>query len=257
MSSSTSNVLILTPVKSALAHIDSYFAGLERLGYPRDHLSLGLLEGDSTDGSYDALAARMPEMERTFRRAVLLKKDFGFRMPPGIPRHSAVYQAQRRGILARARNHLLFGALGDEDWVLWLDVDVIAYPDDVIEHLLGVGRSIVHPHCVHEYGGPTFDLNAWTDGGRTHMDALRGGLDLIRLESVGGTMLLVSADCHRDGLVFPPYFYGARSRWIRDPHPLQGRALGEIETEGLAIMAKDMGVECWGMPNLEILHAKA
>jgi hypothetical protein len=30
--------------------------------------------------------------------------------------------------------------------------------------------------------------------------------------------------------------------------------VGEIETEGLAIMAKDMGIECWGLPDLEIRH---
>jgi hypothetical protein len=27
---------------------------------------------------------------------------------------------------------------------------------------------------------------------------------------------------------------------------------GEIETEGLGVLASDMGYECWGMPNLEI-----
>jgi peptide chain release factor subunit 1 len=31
--------------------------------------------------------------------------------------------------------------------------------------------------------------------------------------------------------------------------------VGELETEGLGIMAGDMGYQCWGMPNLEILHA--
>jgi hypothetical protein len=64
------------------------------------------------------------------------------------------------------------------------------------------------------------------------------GQDIVRLQSVSGTMLLVRADCPRDGLVFPPFFYGARSRWVRDPHPLRGRHVGEIETEGLAIMAE-------------------
>ena len=48
--------------------------------------------------------------------------------------------------------------------------------------------------------------------------------------------------------------YGGRSRWVRDPHPLRGSHVGEIETEGLAIMAKDMGIECWGLPDLEIRH---
>ena len=30
----------------------------------------------------------------------------------------------------------------------------------------------------------------------------------------------------------------------------------ERETEGFGIMAKDMGHECWGLPNLEIGHAE-
>jgi hypothetical protein len=36
---------------------------------------------------------------------------------------------------------------------------------------------------------------------------------------------------------------------------LPKRFVGEIETEGLGIMAHDMGHECWGMPNLEVKHA--
>jgi len=106
---------------------------------------------------------------------------------------------------------------------------------------------------VYEYGQTSFDLNAWTDGGRKHLSDLRGQ-GIVRLQLVGGTMLLVRADRHRDGLVFPPFFYGGRSRWVRDPHPLRGSHVGEIETEGLAIMAKDMGIECWGLPDLEIRH---
>jgi peptide chain release factor subunit 1 len=27
-----------------------------------------------------------------------------------------------------------------------------------------------------------------------------------------------------------------------------------VETEGLGILAHDMGYECWGMPNLEVRH---
>jgi len=47
-----------------------------------------------------------------------------------------------------------------------------------------------------------------------------------------------------------------RSRWVRDPHPLRGPLVGEIETEGFGMMAKDMGIECWGLPDLEIRHAR-
>jgi glycosyltransferase involved in cell wall biosynthesis len=246
-------VLILTPMKSATKHLDAYFSALAKLTYPRRLLSLGILESDSTDGTYADVETRLERED--FRRKILLKRDFGFQIPPDFARYSAAFQPTRRAILARARNQLLFRALGDEDWVLWLDVDVIAYPHDIVERLLSFGRDILHPHCVTEPGGDTFDRNAWRDGGRQHMSDLRGQ-ELVRLDAVGGTMLMVRADCHRDGLVFPPFFYGGRSRWARDPHPLRSHAVGEIETEGLGLLAKDMGIECWGLPDLEILHAR-
>ena len=84
------------------------------------------------------------------------------------------------------------------------------------------------------------------------MHDLRGEGNLVRLDSVGGTMLLVRADRHRDGLVFPAFPYGL-------PHPdirTDNYWLGELETEGFGMMAADLGVECWGMPNLEIRHPR-
>ncbi len=253
MTNSNASVLILTPMKSARRFLDSYFDRLAKLTYPHASISLGILEGDSDDGTFEAVQERLDQACPDFRRKLLVKRDFGFSLPDGVPRFTAVYQAQRRAILARARNHLLFRALRDEDWVLWLDADIVEYPSDIIEQLTALDRDIVQPNCVCAYGQNSFDLNAWTDGGRKHLSDLRGQ-GPVRLQSVGGTMLLVRADRHRDGLVFPPFFYGARSRWVRDPHPLRGSHVGEIETEGLAIMAKDMGIECWGLPDLEILH---
>ncbi|HKN11006.1 MAG TPA: hypothetical protein VJ376_16225 [Pseudomonadota bacterium] len=241
-------------MKSASRHLDGYFAGLERLTYPHRLLSLGILEGDSRDDTFDQLKRRLPASCPSFARKQLVKKDFGFQIPDSTPRYTAIYQPQRRATLARARNHLLFRALRDEDWVLWLDVDVTEFPPDILQRLIALNRDIVHPHCVVEYGGKSYDVNAWRDNGRLHMEDLRGQ-GMVRLDAVGGTMLLVRADRHRDGLVFPPFFYGGRSRWVRDPNPLLGRTVGEIETEGLAIMAKDMGIECWGLPDLEIRHA--
>jgi peptide chain release factor subunit 1 len=250
----TATVLILTPMKSAASHLDSYFAGLERLDYPHHLLSLGILEGDSDDDTYSQLQRRLAGGFAGFAGITLAKKDFGFRIPPGVPRWTAGLQPARRAVLARARNHLLFRALADQDWVLWLDADIVAYPPGIIQRLLAANRDIVQPNCVTAPGGESFDRNAWSDGGARHLSDRRGE-GLVRLQSVGGTMLLVRADLHRDGLIFPPFFYGGRSPWVRDPHPLRAGLVGEIETEGLAIMAKDMGAECWGLPDLEIFHA--
>jgi len=246
--------LILTPVKQAAGHLDRYFSLIERLDHPHDRLSIGLLESDSSDGTFAALEARLAELRERFAAVTLVQRNFDFQMPPGTPRWAPPLQLSRRVVLAKSRNYLLFAALAEEDWVLWIDVDVYDYAPDILRRMLATGKEIVHPHCVTEYGGQTFDWNAWRNFGRERMDSLRGGPELVRLDAVGGTMLLIKADLHRYGLIFPPYLYGRESRFARNPSPFSPIGPGEVETEGLGMMAKDMGIELWGMPNLEIVH---
>ncbi len=241
-------ILILTPVKDAEQFLDSYFKALSKLEYPAEQLSIGLLESDSRDNTFSELNGRIAELRAKYRQAGLWKKDFAYRIPLGVPKYAYHIQVERRITLAKSRNHLLFRALDDEDWVLWLDVNVIEYPPDVIERLLATGKEIVQPNCVFDYGGPSFDLNAWRDHGKLHMHDLRSEGELVELDSVGGTMLLVKADVHRDGLIFPAFSYGLENPLRRIDN------FGEIETEGLGLMAKDMGYQCWGMPHLEIKH---
>jgi glycosyltransferase involved in cell wall biosynthesis len=240
-------VLVLTPVKNAEYAIERYIELLHRLTYPRHLISIAFLEGDSSDRTYDLLRWSLPKLQRSFRRAMLWKRDFGFQIPEGLDRYADEIQAERRAALAKARNHLLFHALDNEDWVLWMDVDLYDYPPDAIERMLATGKDIVHPNCVTVPGGASYDRNAWSGGGKVFMETQRDQ-ELVRLESVGGTMLLVRADLHRDGLVFPPFYYGAANKLVRSWMP------GEIETEGMAMMAHDMGYECWGLPQLEIQH---
>jgi hypothetical protein len=254
---SDSRVLILTPVKNAAAHLRTYFSLLGRLDTTGLRLSIGFLESDSSDGSYDALAAAVPSLSDRFERVTLLRHDYGFH-PPG-PRWAPAIQRQRREILARSRNRLLSGALRDEDWVLWLDADLVAYPAELLIRLLEAGHDIAVPFCVKIDGTP-FDLNTFCFApdsggkddarhlqnglyqpppgvGRVYLDAFRDQA-LVPVDSVGGSALLVRADLHREGLSFPPYSYK-----------------GYIETEGLAMMARDMGHACWGLPRLRIIHA--
>jgi len=247
---SQEQVLILTPMKNAAGHLATYLEQLSKLTYPRELLSLGVLEGDSTDDTYEQLEQALVKLKTSFRSVGLWKKDFGFRLPEGVPRYEHSFQVMRRSVLAKSRNHLLFRALQDEAWVLWLDSDVSEYPADILQRLLATKKQILQPNCVYDYGGPSFDLNAWRDHGRLHMHDLRNEGELVPLDSVGGTMLLVQADLHRDGLVFPAFPYGLQNPRIRSTNYWQG----EIETEGFGIMAADMGVQCWGMPYLEIKH---
>lgn len=58
----------------------------------------------------------------------------------------------------------------------------------------------------------------------------------VPLDGVGGTTLLVRADVHRDGAMFPPFpFYHL------------------IETEGFAKMAKRLGWHATGLPNYKVI----
>jgi hypothetical protein len=246
--SEVERILILTPLKNASPFLDSYFTLLDRLSYPHECLSVGFLESDSGDATFEELTRRIDRHAVYYRRMQAWKKDFGFQLPSGMHRGAPPIQAIRRAILARSRNQLLFRALDDEEWVLWLDVDVVDYPSDILERLIASRKTIVQPNCVLHWGGPSFDHNAWRDQGKLHLDDLRDEGDLVRLDAVGGTMLLIRADIHRDGLIFPAFLYG------RD-NPLSRPGRGEIETEGLGIMARDMGHQCWGMPRLEIRHA--
>ena len=241
-------VLILTPVKDAALFLPKYAQRLLALTYPKHLISVGLLESDSADETVGAIERQLPELRRAFRRVEWWKKDFGFRAPPGLDRWAESIQLERRAALARSRNHLLLEALGDEDWVLWLDVDVFYFPEDILQRLLSAGKDILQPHCVLDPGGPTFDRNAWRyEGKPRYMEDMRSEGEFVKLDAVGGTMLLVRADIHRDGLVFPPFPYAAAHARVPGAYP---------ETEGLGLMAHDMGHSCWGMPLLEIHHRK-
>jgi hypothetical protein len=249
-------VLIAVPVKDAASHLDAHFALLDRLSYPRARITLAYLESDSRDGTLEALRARLAEVGRRYRRYRVLQQNMGFHLPPGMHRSAPEIQLARRAALARSRNHLLSRALDDEDWVLWLDVDVIDAAQDLIHRLLTTGKDIVHPHCVQTPGGPTFDRNGWRDNGRVLLENLRGQGPLAPLDAVGGTVLMIRADIHREGLIFPPFLYCGEHKLARDPGPWAVHGLrGEIETEGLGLMARDMGHLCWGMPDEEVIHA--
>ena len=248
MTSPRPNLLVLTPVKDAVPHLPTYFANLHALDYPPELLSLGILESDSTDGTFEALAAPLEQLGAVWRRARRWKKDFGYRLPPDLPRWAHTVQLMRRSVLARSRNHLLFRALDDVDWVLWLDVDVVEYPPDILLRLLAHGRSILTPNCVTASGGPSFDRNAWRGPDHRVLSELRDEGELVELDTVGGTMLLIRADLHRDGLVFPAFPYGRANPRARPD-------MAELETEGLGLMAHDMGHRCWGLPHLEIRHS--
>ncbi|KAH9824462.1 glycosyltransferase family 62 protein [Teratosphaeria destructans] len=190
-------------------------------------------------------------------------------------RHAMKAQKERRAAMSKARNSLLFTTLGPTtSWVLWLDSDIVETPPTLIQDLASHNKPIIVPNCYQRYYNNEkqamdvrpYDFNSWQDSSTAQQLAEKMGPDEILLEGyaematyrslmaymsdnngdskremnldgVGGTALLVKADVHRDGAMFPPFpFYHL------------------IETEGFAKMAARLGWKATGLPNYFVYH---
>lgn len=212
-----------------------------------------------------------PKAKR-FASITILRQDFDnpLNSHSEAERHKLENQKVRRAAMSKARNSLLFTTLGPTtSWVLWLDSDIVETPASLIQDLARHDKPIIVPNCFQRYYDSTkgkmdvrpYDFNSWIDSPtaqelgnklgkddillegynelatyRTlmaHMAKLDGDpTEEIGLDGVGGTALLVKADVHRDGAMFPAFaFYHL------------------IETEGFAKMAARLGWKSWGLPN--------
>ncbi|EEH06460.1 conserved hypothetical protein [Histoplasma capsulatum G186AR] len=192
-------------------------------------------------------------------------------------RHKMENQKKRREAMSRARNSLLFTTLGPStSWVLWLDADIIETPASLIQDLTKHNKPVIVPNCYQRFQNPDtkqmeirpYDYNSWVDSLQAQELAKDMGPDEILLEGyaemptyrtlmahmadlspnrntdvimsldgVGGTALMVKADVHRDGAMFPAFpFYHL------------------VETEGFAKMARRLGWKCFGLPNYFVYH---
>ncbi|MFA6155828.1 glycosyltransferase [Mesorhizobium sp.] len=254
------NIAVLVPLRDAADLIQPFLDTLGALDYPKDRIKLVFCEGDSVDGSWDRLRAATAGLAGEYRDIVLLQRHVGTSLDR-VKRAKPRMQRVRRGAIAKVRNYLIDHGLDDnDDWALWIDIDVWRFPGGVVDRLIDTGHRIAVPNCVKVAGGASFDLNnfiirrherdyryyrdvhgglhqppARTDS-RYHLSDLRH-LDIIGLDAVGGTMLLVDAALHRGGLRFPEIPY-------RDL----------IETEAFGLLANDLGIRPVGLPKLEILH---
>ena len=216
-----------------------------------------------------------PEKKR-FASIIIERQDFEPPLvsQSEAERHKMENQKARRAAMSRARNSLLFTTLGPStSWVLWLDADIVETPPSLIQDLAAHNKPIIVPNCFQRFidsktrrrAERPYDFNSWQDSETAQQLAAGMGKDDILLEGyaqmatyrtlmaymadekadpnqevpldgVGGTALLVKAEVHRDGAMFPPFpFYHL------------------IETEGFAKMAKRLGWSATGLPNYKVV----
>lgn len=190
-------------------------------------------------------------------------------------RHALKVQKERRSMMALARNSLVFTCLSPTtSWVLWLDADIVETSPDLLQDLIKHNKPIVSANVYQRYFDNEkqqnsirpYDFNNWVESDEglalaaslpddeivvegyaelatyrplmAHFYDENGDVHTeMALDGVGGGAVMVKADVHRDGAMFPSFpFYHL------------------IETEGFAKMAKRLGYEVFGLPNYLVFH---
>jgi hypothetical protein len=148
-----------------------------------------------------------------FARMSFTKKQLAM-VPNAFPKENRKY-----GTNARARNHLIETCLCESHThVLWLDVDLVDVPADLIERLLVISKTdIVAPfvfvETLNALRGPSMDNGGWFyDTGGFIQDGkeaeafpphFSGNTRLMELDSVG-CCYLAPAWLYREGLRYEP-----------------------------------------------------
>ncbi|KAJ2901294.1 mannan polymerase complexes MNN9 subunit [Zalerion maritima] len=216
-------------------------------------------------------------IDSRFKEVIILRQDFEppLTSQDESERHKLNNQKERRAAMSKARNSLIFTTLGPmTSWVLWLDADIVETPPTLIQDLASHDQPVIVPNCFQRYTNSEtnqdeerpYDFNSWQDSQSARDLAAKMGPDDILLEGyaemptyralmaymveenkgmhhevpldgVGGTALMVKADVHRDGAMFPPFsFYHL------------------METEGFCKMARRLTWTCTGLPNYKVYH---
>ena len=152
---------------------------------------------------------------------------------------------------AAARNQLIERYLRPwHEWVLWLDVDIIEAPGNLVEVLMGVAGEhdaaapMVWVERVGE-GEPSIPVGGWfyDTGGFQLLDGsfadfgagVRGAGDVVEMASVGCVYLAPAA----------LYRMGARYRPVGD----------EVEHLSFFRAARELGARVWATRKANVIHA--
>lgn len=219
-----------------------------------------------------------PLAER-FAKVSILRKDPGPYMVESVnPGDRHVFSAQKRyrGLMALLRNSLFLTTIGPAtSWVLWVDSDIVETPPTLIQDMTLHDKPILVANCFQHYSDPQkgpavkpSDFSSWQESDKTlqmaqqmddddiivenfpelktdraHLASMydpAGDMHTeVSLDGVAATVLLVKAEVHRDGAMFPHFpFYHL------------------LESEGFAKMAQRLGYQCYGLPNYLVFHAE-
>ncbi|CAK7266142.1 Mannan polymerase II complex anp1 subunit [Sporothrix epigloea] len=272
-------ILLCVPLRDAEAHLPMFFSHLRNFTYPHHLIDLAFLVSDSKDHTLEMLVKNLESIQADvdatehFGEISILEKDFGQKVNQDVEsRHGFAAQANRRKLMAQARNWLLSASLRPyHSWVYWRDVDVETAPFTILEDLMRHNKDVIVPNVWRPLpdwlgGEQPYDLNSWQESEtalaladtldedavivegyaeyatwRPHLAYLRdpyGDPDMeMEIDGVGGVSILAKALVFRHGVHFPAFSFEKHA-----------------ETEGFGKMAKRMGFSVVGLPHYTIWH---
>ncbi|KAG0028191.1 hypothetical protein BGZ82_008557 [Podila clonocystis] len=267
-------VLVLTLVQNNESwgggrSFPDFLSIVQGFDYPMSNINLGVLASNKEE--FNAITNYIKQLPRDKNlfpqiRVILREKDAGISRRD---RKADNVQRERRRLIARLRNYLLYTAMRDEDAVLWIDSDMIRVPNDLLARMIDSGKDVITTATRAGPRGGFMDYNAWV-GERIKPNAEeqetieQGGIFVPRpksvkythelqeefseLDSVGGTVLFVRGEVHREGVAFTTnYIIGAGWKY---------EGYDGIESEGLCYVAGFLGYKCWGMPHAIAEHSE-
>ena len=261
-------VLLLSPMSKFLPE---YWDNINKLSYDHSLISLGFIIPRTNDGDEvlikleAAVKKTQADKKTRFKKVTILRQDSDSLLSQAEKdRHALAVQKERRAMMAVARNSLVFSTISPSTaWCLWLDQDLMRHDKPIVS--ANVFQRFHNPDTNKPDIRP-YDFNNWVESeeglkiaaslkedeiiveGYAEMATYRplmayyyGAKSDIHtemaLDGIGGGAVLVKADVHRDGAMFPSFpFYHL------------------IETEGFAKMAKRLGYTVFGLPNYLVYH---
>ncbi|KAF9330634.1 hypothetical protein BG006_006412 [Podila minutissima] len=261
------NVLVLTLVRDHKSwgqgrRFSDFMNIVQGFDYPLANINLGILASDKKE--FNAIVNHIKQIPGDMThffpniRVILREKDSGISREN---RKDENAQRDRRRLIARLRNYLLYSTLRDEDSVLWIDSDMVMVPKNLLQRMIDSGKDVLTTATRMGPNGGFMDFNAWvgeriTPNAEEQAVIERGGIfvpqprnvkythelqeEFGELDSVGGTVLFVRGEIHREGVAFTTnYVIGAGWKY---------EGYDGIESEGLCYVAGFLGYKCWGMP---------
>jgi hypothetical protein len=135
-------ILLMIGAKNARPFLFNVANIILNLDYPKDKLSVIILDNDSSDDTYHhAFENIMPLLHEAGINVTIDKHDTGFNF--GYEnRHLPEIQDQRLAAIAEIQQYMIDGYLKDNDYACLVDIHTIFWPKDIFQRLIAHGKDL-------------------------------------------------------------------------------------------------------------------